>query len=291
MLVVPLPGEGGRARGAIELRDSLDHGFNAQDRALVELVAANVSTGIELFFARMERERASRLATLGKTLSNVLHDIRTPMSVISGYAQLMPETESKEERRKYAQAIVRQFALVQSMIAELLAFVRGETSVLFQRVPIESFFNELVDVLRRDLAARNVRVQLNLKERGTVRLDPAKITRLVHNLARNAADALASRTEGGTFTITVSREGDRLVLEFADDGPGIPDSVRDKLFESFVTEGKRDGTGLGLAIVKKIVDDHHGTIQVDTSDRGTRFTVKIPLQPTQSLPRTHHSHS
>ncbi|MFO0558979.1 MAG: GAF domain-containing protein [Polyangiales bacterium] len=286
MLIVPLPGEGGRARGAIELRDSTERGFNAQDRSLVELVAANVSTGIELSFARIERERASRLATLGKTLGNVLHDIRTPMSVISGYAQLMPETESKEDRRKYAQSIVRQFSLVQSMIAELLAFVRGENAVLFQRVPIEQFFNELVDVLRRDLAARNVRVELVLNERGAARIDPAKITRLVHNLARNAADALAARPDGGTFTITVSREGDQLVLDFADDGPGIPEAVRNKLFESFVTQGKRDGTGLGLAIVKKVVDDHHGTVHVDTSDRGTRFTVKIPLQATQSLPRT-----
>ncbi len=286
MLVVPLPGEGGRARGAIELRDSTERGFNSADQSLVELVAANVSTGIELAQARIERERASRLATLGKTLGNVLHDIRTPMSVISGYAQLMPETESKEDRRKYAQSIVRQFALVQSMIAELLAFVRGEHAVLFQRVPLDGFFNELADVLRRDLAARNVRVELVLRERGAARIDPAKITRLVHNLARNAADAIAAKPNGGTFTITVGREGEQLVLEFADDGPGIPDAVRSKLFESFVTQGKRDGTGLGLAIVKKVVDDHHGTVHVETSDSGTRFTVKIPLQTTQSLPRS-----
>jgi signal transduction histidine kinase len=285
LLIVPLPGEGGRPRGAIELRDAVDHGFDQEDRALVELVAANVSTGIELWQARLERERASRLATLGKTLGNVLHDIRTPMSVISGYAQLMPETESKEERRKYAQAIVRQFALVQAMIAELLAFVRGESSVLFQRVPLESFFEELAEVLRRDLAPRNVRVRLELEERGAARIDPAKITRLVHNLARNAADALAGHPGGGTFTIRVARQGEQLVLVFEDDGPGIPESVRNRLFESFVTEGKRDGTGLGLAIVKKVVDDHHGTVDVITSERGTRFVVKLPLQSTTSLAR------
>jgi signal transduction histidine kinase/putative methionine-R-sulfoxide reductase with GAF domain len=285
MLVVPLPGEGGRARGAIELRDNAERGFNALDRSLVELVAANVSTGIELAQARLERERASRLATVGKTLGNVLHDIRTPMTIISGYAQLMPDVESADERRKYAQAIVRQFSLVQAMIAELLAFVRGESHALFQRVPLDAFFNELVEMLRRDLAARNVQVTLDLRERGAARIDPAKITRLVHNLARNAADAVGSRPGGGIFAITVSREGDRLVLEFADNGPGIPDAVRSKLFQSFVTQGKRDGTGLGLAIVKKVVDDHHGTVDVETSEHGTRFVVRLPLQATQNLPR------
>jgi len=286
LLVVPLPGEGGMPRGAIELRDSNERGFSAADRSLVELVAANVSTGIELAQARLERERATRLAALGKTLGNVVHDIRTPMSVISGYAQLMPDVESKDERRKYAQSIVRQFGLVQAMIAELLAFVRGESSVLFQRVPLESFFTEIADVLRRDLAARNVRVELELRERGAARIDPAKITRLVHNLARNAADALAQRPNGGTFTIRVSRAGEQLVLEFEDDGPGIPESVRQRLFESFVTEGKRDGTGLGLAIVKKVVDDHNGTVDVTTSPEGTRFIVKLPLTSTATLPRS-----
>ena len=75
-----------------------------------------------------------------------------------------------------------------------------------------------------------------------------------------------------------------MLLVCEDNGPGIPEGVQQKLFESFVTEGKRDGTGLGLAIVKKVVDDHNGTITVDTSPTGTRFTVKIPLQSTAVLP-------
>ena len=95
---------------------------------------------------------------------------------------------------------------------------------------------------------------------------------------------MAGREQIGTFDVTVSREGDQLVLVCEDNGPGIPEGVRQKLFESFVTEGKRDGTGLGLAIVKKVVDDHNGAITVDTSPQGTRFTVKIPLQSTAVLP-------
>jgi signal transduction histidine kinase len=284
LLVVPLGTEGEEPRGAIELRDPADRAFGDDDRALIALVSATASTALELLEARTARERTSRLETVGRTLGNVLHDIRTPMTVISGYAQLMPEVESRDERAKYAQAIVRQFALVQAMIAELLAFVRGDSQVLLQRTPLEPFFSDLVDVLRRYLAGRNVRVALELRERGAARLDPTKITRLVHNLARNAADALAGRPEGGTFSITVSREGEQLVIELADDGPGIPDEVRSKLFQSFVTRGKPNGTGLGLAIVKKVVDDHRGTIDVHTSSKGTRFIVRLPQQVTRTMP-------
>jgi signal transduction histidine kinase len=284
ILVAPLGGEADGPRGAIELRDPAERGFGEDDRALLTLVAATAATAIELLEGRTARERTSRLETVGRTLGNVLHDIRTPMTVISGYAQLMPEVDSREERAKYAQAIVRQFALVQAMIAELLAFVRGDSQVLLQRTPLEPFFTDLVDVLRRYLAGRNVRVTLDLRERGAARLDPTKITRLVHNLARNAADALASRAGGGTFSITVWRDGEQLVIELADDGPGIPDEVRAKLFQSFVTRGKPNGTGLGLAIAKKVVDDHRGTIDVHTSPEGTRFIVRLPQQVTRTMP-------
>ncbi|MDP3274481.1 MAG: HAMP domain-containing sensor histidine kinase [Deltaproteobacteria bacterium] len=104
----------------------------------------------------------------------------------------------------------------------------------------------------------------------------------MHNLARNAADAISQREGGGHFEIVVGREGEELVLQFRDDGPGIPESVRARLFESFVTQGKRDGTGLGLAIVKKVVEDHQGTVTVDTSDTGTCFTLRLPLKPSSS---------
>ncbi|MDP3274482.1 MAG: GAF domain-containing protein [Deltaproteobacteria bacterium] len=173
LLVVPLVGPESQVCGAVELRDHRERGFSRDDRALAELVAANLATGIELWQARLERERASRLATVGRTLGSVLHDIRTPMTIISGYAQLMPDVESREERSRYARLIVRQFELVQAMIAELLAFVRGESQVLFQRVLIEPFFTELVEVLRRDLASRGVTVTLTIHERGAARFDPA----------------------------------------------------------------------------------------------------------------------
>lgn len=281
LLVVPLPGEH-RPLGAIELRDRQGAPFGADDLDLLTLVAANISTGVELARARRERERASRLAAVGRILSNVLHDIRTPMTIISGYAQLMPGTDDAEQRAKYATAMLRQFEHIQAMIGELLAFVRGESHLLVHRVLLEPFFNETVEVLRRELEARGIEVELQMRERGAARFDTAKITRMVHNLARNAADAMASRG-GGRFTIIVDRDGQHLVLTFEDNGPGIPESVRPQLFESFVTEGKPGGTGLGLAIVKKVIDEHGGTVTVDTGSWGTRFTIRLPIQgPTGS---------
>ena len=275
LAIVPLPGEHAPI-GVIELRNHQRGHFTDGDQALIALVAANLSTGVELASARRERERANRLAAVGTILSNVLHDIRTPMTIISGYAQLMPGTESAVERERFAQAIVKQFEHVQAMIGELLAFVRGDTQLLPSRVMVEPFFRDTIETLRQELASRGVELSLDVRERGAARIDTAKITRLIHNLARNAADAMAARG-GGHFKISVDRDGAHLVLAFKDDGPGIPEAVRKQMFESFVTSGKPGGTGLGLAIVKKVVDEHHGVLSVDTGKLGTTFTVRLPV--------------
>jgi signal transduction histidine kinase len=86
--------------------------------------------------------------------------------------------------------------------------------------------------------------------------------------------------EGGTFTLATRLEDNCLVFELSDTGSGIPVEMEGRLFELFATAGKKDGTGLGLAIVKKIVDEHKGSIRVETrrtAPPGTTFTIRLPL--------------
>jgi hypothetical protein len=115
-----------------------------------------------------------------------------------------------------------------------------------------------------------------VQERGTARFDEGKMLRVVHNLARNATEAMGPG--GGKFVIKVTRDkADRaLVVSFSDTGPGIPKDIEHRLFQSFVTSGKKGGTGLGLAIVKKIAEEHGGTISVQSSSRGATFKLRIP---------------
>jgi signal transduction histidine kinase len=83
--------------------------------------------------------------------------------------------------------------------------------------------------------------------------------------------------DGGSFRISTLDEGEDVVMRFSDTGHGIPQEVQDRLFQSFVTSGKKDGTGLGLAIVKKIVDQHDGSISFETeAGKGTTFIIRLP---------------
>ncbi len=276
VLAVPLDWEEGA--GALELlnKDQGQRVFDDEDVRTASLIANHISTAISLAASRERRGKQERLSTIGQLLSSVLHDLKTPMTIISGYVQLLAGETDDEERARLSKSILRQVELINAMTRETIAFARGDRSVWIRKVYLHRFFAELKEQLERELEGRNITITLDLRDRGIARFDQHKIQRAVHNLARNAAEALGDG--GGRFDIVVDRraEDGALILQFRDDGPGVPSQIRHALFDSFTTHGKVGGTGLGLAIVRKVVDDHEGTIRVDSEPGETVFTIELP---------------
>jgi signal transduction histidine kinase/putative methionine-R-sulfoxide reductase with GAF domain len=267
--------------GAIELIDKnatrdtgADSGFSDRDLKLLTLIAGQASKAIQLARSHEDEANQERLASIGRMLAGVLHDLKTPMTIISGYAQLMAQIEESEQREAYVEQILRQFDLMSGMTREVLAFARGETDVFIRKVYLHKFLDEVVTQLNHALAGRNVKLEVAADYNGTAYFDEQKILRLIHNLARNAAEAMGE--PGGTLIVRTSVDGKDLVLHVTDDGPGIPREMEGRLFELFST-GRRGGTGLGLAIVKKIVDEHEGAISYEsTPGEGTSFRISLP---------------
>jgi signal transduction histidine kinase len=285
VIAVPIEGDGGehaKPLGAIALYNKKDREFTEEDRALLVLITANASTAVRLQMAREAREREERLTTIGRLLSGVIHDLKNPLTVISGYVQLMQQAETREQRDEHAELILKQFDQISTMQREVLEFARGEKSVLVRKVYLQKFWSEVKTQLEALLARYDVELVVDVQDKGTARFDEGRITRAVHNLARNAAEAMGER--GGKFTVRVMREKDAddhaLVMTFSDNGPGIPKDIEHRLFQSFVTSGKKGGTGLGLAIVKKIVEEHGGEISVHSTSKGATFKVRLPQNDT-----------
>jgi signal transduction histidine kinase len=275
-LAVPLEGDESRPMGAIALYNKRhDDGFTDEDRGLLLLVAANASTAIRLQQAREAREREERLTTIGRLLSGVIHDLKTPLTVISGYVQMMSSEQDAAKRKDYAALTLNQFDLIASMQREVLEFARGERSILVRKVYLQPFFESVREQLEPMLGRSNVELTMDIADKGTARFDEGKMLRVLHNLARNAAEALGERKKG-RVTIRCVREKDDLVVTVSDNGPGIPKEIEHRLFQSFVTSGKKGGTGLGLAIVKKIVEEHDGSVRVRSSTKGALFEIRLP---------------
>ena len=267
--------------GAIELIDKIDPtsrtqkiGFDENDLKLLQLIAGQTSRAVQLALANIERENENRLATIGQMMAGVMHDLKTPMTIVQWYADLMAECSNETERQNFTHLIKRQFELMNGMTLEVLAFARGDSRLLLRHVHLSRFLPEVVKQLRHELSGQEITIDLELTYAGIATFDENKILRLIHNLARNAAQAMP---EGGIFRITSSREKDTLMLSFEDDGPGIPAELQGRLFDPFTTAGKKGGTGLGLAIVKKMIDEHQGEIRCTSSpEHGTCFQVFLP---------------
>jgi signal transduction histidine kinase len=197
------------------------------------------------------------------------------MTIISGYAQLMASCDEVEQRNHYAELILKQFDLMSSMTRELLQFARGESQLLVRKVYLQKWIPEVRAQLEREFAGKKIELVVDDRYKGAALFDESKMFRVIHNLARNAAQAMEG---GGTFRITIDTDGPELTMAFADTGPGIPEAMAGRVFEAFATSGKRDGTGIGLAIVKKIVEEHQGRVGYEsTRGVGTTFRVALPL--------------
>ena len=278
LMVAPLV-DGEEVMGAVEIIDQRKKtregsAWSEVDLKLLVLIASQAASAIGFARQRNEQSKTDRLASIGRMLAGLLHDLKTPMTIISGYGQLMAASDDAAQREAYVEQIQRQFDLMAGMTREVLAFARGDADLVVRKVYMNRYAEELATQLGAATAGRNIDFKLDAKFDGIAYFDEQKLMRVFHNLTRNAVEAMP---DGGKLTVSVDKVDDQLRWSVQDTGPGIPAELRGRLFELFST-GRKGGTGLGLAIVKKILDDHHGTITVETGSTGTNFVLQLPIQ-------------
>jgi signal transduction histidine kinase len=188
--------------------------------------------------------------------------------------QLMAEAGDAKKRHEYSEEVLKQFDVLTGMQREVLEFARGERTLFVRRVYLHKFFGDLRRQLELELTGKPIELKLNIDTKVVARFDEARVARAVHNLARNAIEAMEK--SGGVLTLHGKLEGPDLLIAVSDTGPGIPPAIEHRLFQSFVTMGKEGGTGLGLAIVKKIVEEHGGNVTMKSSSRGATFELRLP---------------
>jgi signal transduction histidine kinase len=200
--------------------------------------------------------------------------MRTPLTAVGGYIDLMASEDSPAVRKEYATRVEKALEHMASMTQEVLAFAKGQREVLIRKVYLDKFIAEVRDMLVSEMSRFGVKLEVVTEYDGLARFDENKLKRVILNLARNACEAMG---EGGTFRWKISQADDHVVFECTDTGPGIPKAMEGRLFESFATHGKASGTGLGLAMAKKIVDAHCGRIIVTSvPGQGATFRIEIP---------------
>ena len=219
--------------------------------------------------------QTEKLSTIGRMLAGLLHDFKFPISVISTAASLMAETGKLEKKQKYLNQIKSHIVLFNSMVSNILDFSKGKTSVMRHYMFSREFIEEIEINLYEYFKDSKIKVNIKCDFEGKLYIDENQINRVFHNLIKNAAESM---NFNGEIQFIITKCEENIVFKIIDEGPGIPNEIKDKLFKSFSTHGKKEGTGLGLAISKKIIDEHKGSISCESNkEKGTTFTITIPF--------------
>jgi signal transduction histidine kinase len=254
---------------------------------LVSLVAARAALAVENHAYQRELIASERLAALGTMAGMLAHDFRGPMTLIKGWAETLLEGDvPPAEAAARARAIVDAVDRLERMTTETLDFARGADRLVLRSVPLGLLLAELAAGIEAELPGLSVERAFDLPGGRRGLLDVDKIRRAVTNVAANARDAM-----GGSGRLLLSARvetmpspagpAEHLVLVLADHGPGVAPEIRSRVFEPFVTLGKKRGTGLGLAVARRFVEDHGGRIELLASSPtpGAGFRVALPLAP------------
>ena len=247
-------------------------------------------TNRQLEQAQAEARRSERLAALGQLSAGLAHEIRNPLGVIRGSAEMLNEKlqGANELARELAGYILSEVNRLGALVTDFLGFARPlrpelhptDITVLLDRVlknVADTWSGKPVEVVRD--------YQKNLP---SVPLDESLCEQAFFNLVQNAYQAMDET--GGAIRVAariIRHEGpDELEVRFTDNGPGVPETLREEIFNPFVTT-KKTGVGLGLSIVSKIVDGHHGSIHLKNAPGGgAEFTLFFPIEKAGELPAT-----
>lgn len=274
--LIPLQARSGLV-GMIELgeRRRSRRPFRSLEVRLLQDVAARSALAIENYLYQRELIATERVAALGTMAGMLAHDFRGPMTVIRGYAEtLLEDGVDPAEVRERALLITKMIDRLERMTTETLDFARGSGHLVRRTLPLRVLLAELLGGIENEVPGLVLQQTFAVPDECQASLDVDKLRRAVVNIAANGRDAMGGR--GVLHAHARVAEG-RLLLELRDEGPGVPADLRERLFEPFVTQGKKGGTGLGLAVARRFVEDHGGVLTLLPDGPGACFRLSLPL--------------
>ena len=224
--------------------------------------------------------RSGKLAALGQLAAGIAHEIRNPLTSINILIHsLRQNISSGESRSEDFKVIEEEIHRINEIVDQFLRFAKPAPPHL-ERTEVTSIFEEILQLLRPQMEKLRISVEKDFRSVPLITIDKEQMKQVILNLLMNSIQAMP---EGGQFRLEgeVSKDGQWVELSIRDSGVGIPPEDMDKLFDPFFST-KEGGIGLGLSIAHRIIDQHHGKIEVTSNpNEGTIFTVYLPIDQGQ----------
>ena len=268
-------GAGEVARGNYEYRIPLEDPDVRNHDELGRLAAAFNAMCGSIHDGRQELIRQERIATIGRLSTSIVHDLRNPLAAIYGGAEMLIDGElSSVQVQRLAGNIYRSSRRMQQMLQDLVDAGRGRGTGT-EVCRLQDIVRAACEVYSSTADAQGVAIETGVPEEIELPLERARIERVFMNLIDNA---LGMMPHGGRLTISAQAEEAGVLVRVEDTGPGIAPQIRARLFQPFVTAGKKNGVGLGLAFSHQTVLDHGGDMWAEAeTETGACFLIRLPL--------------
>ena len=270
-----------KVMGAIQVdTTSAGQPFTNDDLQLLATVSGQAAVAAENVRLHREVVAQQRLAAIGQTISSLAHCIKNVINGLQGGAYILDLGLKKQEAEKIGKGwemVKRNNDFMFDLVKDMLAYCRKSPP---RREPLDigGLLQETVLMVEESASQKGIEMSLALSAQlPKPNADPTGMKRVVLNLLTNAIEACAEGCSVGLLaSIDESKKALRISVE--DDGPGMAEDVKKRLFEPFFTTKGSRGTGLGLALVKKVMEEHHGSVEVESEPgRGTAFHLFLPV--------------
>lgn len=260
--------------------DATDGRASGANPEVVQAFCTHLAIALELSQLHRERIRQERLAAIGETVAGLSHCLKNTLNGLRGGEYIVESSMHKEDAGKLSQGwriLKNGIRRIESLSLDMLYYA-GEHVPQREPVNPNRIIEEIVDLLRDPAASQGVELRTELDQSmEKIPLDRLGIYRAILNLVTNAVDACVESESGNTVTMKSVLGPEELLLVVADNGTGMSEFTRKRIFERFFTTKPSKGTGLGLAVVKKIVEEHGGTVEVESAPgQGSTFSIRLP---------------
>ncbi len=287
LLIAPME-VGGRKVGTLSLQSSQVGAFTSDDAHFLSILAGHAAMIVEngrllaelcqrleeLRRAQDYLVRSEKLAATGRLAASVAHEINNPLEGIKNFLALLSRRLPPDDpNQELVRLVAVGFERIHNTVRQMLSFSR-EHEAARHPCNLREVVETALSLLRNRLVAEHVETHVDLAGDLQVLASPPQMEDVLVRLFLNAAEAMAGR--GGLLEVRGRQEGGQVRLSVRDTGPGIPEEIRERLFEPFVTT-KRNGSGMSLWSCYGIISEHGGTIEVESeAGRGTTFTIVLP---------------
>ena len=275
MLVYPIKNKNDETVGVLQLINSLKGEFTEQEESFLNAISLNVAVALENTSLVEKLLTTERDISIGKMGNFLTHDLKNPILTCLRYAEHLTKKELSFEVKQVVNLLVDQLKQVSNQLASASGFTEGTTQLRRQQVNLNDLLQEFAINVHSIIKANNCKIEHELNDDVTVNVDKKEMYQCYQNIIKNASEALP---EGGNIFISTIRKDDNIEIYFVDKGMGIESSDLKFVFDPLWTKNKKNSSGLGLSISKKIVEDHEGTISINSEkDSGTTVIISLPI--------------